>query len=158
LSVSNPPPPEGANGRAGTSTLAGLLALFVTFSAGIHAALAPEHLKEMPPLGYAFIAAAALGGVLACALVLRPNDPRVPLLAGLFCLGQIAVWVLFVTVRVPGFAGTPEGIETIALVSKAAELAAVALAFRLVLPRRPSSASATPAPPSVRHHASSLGS
>ena len=119
----------------------GLLALFVAFSAGIHAALAPEHLKEMPPLGYAFIAAAAIGCVLACALISRPDDPRVPLLAGLFCLGQIATWALFVTVRVPGFAGTPEGIEPIALVCKAAELAAVALAFRLAHPRRTPSAS-----------------
>jgi hypothetical protein len=127
-------PPEGAAGITGTSRLAGLLALFVTFSAGIHAALAPEHLKEMPPLGYAFIAAAAIGCVLAYALITRPDDPRIPLLAGLFCLGQIAAWALFVTVRVPGFAGTPEGIETIALVSKAAELAAVALAIPLALP------------------------
>jgi hypothetical protein len=118
---------------------AGLLALFVTFAAGIHAALAPEHVKEMPPLGYAFIAAAAIGFVLAYALISRPDDPRIPLLAGLFCLGQIAAWAVFVTVRVPGFAGTPEGIETIALVSKAAELAAVALAFSLALPHRPPS-------------------
>jgi len=33
-----------------TSKHTGLLALAVTFSAGIHAALVPEHLKEMPPL------------------------------------------------------------------------------------------------------------
>jgi len=131
---------------ARTRRLAGLLALFVTFSAGIHAALAPEHLQEMPPLGYAFIAAAAIGCVLACALLSRPDDPRIPLLAGLFCLGQIAAWALFVTVRVPGFDGTPERIETIALVSKAVELAAVALAFPLALPRRPPSASTSSAP------------
>src|SRR5262249_49912604 len=111
-------PPEGADGITSTSRLAGLLALFVTFSAGIHAALVPEHLKEMPPLGYAFTAAAVIGCVLACALVSRPDDPRIALLAGLFCLGQISAWVLFVTVHVPGFAGTPEGIETIALVAK----------------------------------------
>ena len=134
-------PPDGADGIASTSRLVGLLALCVTFSAGIHAALAPEHLKEMPPLGYAFIAAAAIGCLLACALISRPDDRRIPLLAGLFCLGQIAAWALFVTVPVPGLAGTPEGIETIALVSKAAELAAVALAFPLALPRRPPSAS-----------------
>src|SRR5262249_36169923 len=139
-------PPEGADGITSTSRLAGLLALFVTFSAGIHAALAPEHLREMPPLGYAFIAAAAIGSVLACALISRPDDQRIALLAGLYCLGQIAAWALFVTVRVPGFAGTPEGIETIALVSKAAELAAVALASELALPRRPPSASSTSAP------------
>jgi len=119
-----------------TSRRAGFLALAVTFSGGIHAALVPEHLKEMPPLGYSFIAAAAIGGVLACALVARPHDPRISLLARLFCLGQIAAWALFVSVHVPGFSGTPEGIETIALVSKAAELAAVALAFPLALPHR----------------------
>jgi hypothetical protein len=118
-----------------TSRRAGLLALAVTFSAGIHAALVPEHLEEMPRLGYAFIAAAAIGGVLACALVSRPGDPRISLLAGLFCLGQIAAWVLFVSVPVPGFAGTPEPIEAIALVSKSVELAGVVLAFPLALQR-----------------------
>src|SRR6516164_7898044 len=87
-------PPERADGTTSTPTRAGLLALFVTFSAGIHAALAPEHLKEMPPLGYAFIAAAAIGCVLACALISRPDDPRIPLLAGLFSLGQIAAWAM----------------------------------------------------------------
>jgi hypothetical protein len=117
------------------STRAGLLGLAVTFSAGIHAALVPEHLEEMPRLGYAFIAAAAIGALLACALVARPGDERISRLAGLFCLGQIAAWVLFVNVSVPGFSGTPESIETIALVSKAVELAAVALAFPPALPR-----------------------
>ena len=119
-----------------TSTRAGLLALAVTFSAGIHAALVPEHLKEMPPLGYAFIAAAVIGGVLAWALVSRPNDRRVTLLAGLFCLGQIVTWVLFVTVPVPGFSGTPEPVEGIALVSKAAELLGVLLVLPLAMPHR----------------------
>jgi hypothetical protein len=129
-----------------TSRRAGLLALSVTFSAGIHAALVPEHLQELPPLGYAFIAAAAIGGVLAWALVSFPDDRRISLLAGLFCLGEIAAWALFVSVPVPGFSGTPEGIETIALVSKAAEFAGVALAFPLALPRLRLSASATSAP------------
>lgn len=130
-----------------TSRHAGLLALFVTFSAGIHAALVPEHLNEMPRLGYAFIAAAAIGGVLAAAVVFHPDDRRVSRLAGLFCLGQIATWALFVTVSVPGFSGTPEPIEAIALVSKAAELAGVALAFPLALPRRlPAPASSASSP------------
>lgn len=119
-----------------TAKRTGLLALAVTFSAGIHAALAPEHLKEMPPLGYAFIVAAAIGAVLAWALVSRPNDRRIPLLAGLFCLGQIVTWALFVTTALPGFAGTPEPVEAIALVSKAAELLGLALALQLIAPRR----------------------
>ena len=119
-----------------TSSRAGLLALAVTFSAGIHAALVPEHLEEMPRLGYAFIVAAAIGGLLAWALVTRPADPRISLLAGLFCLGQIAAWALFVNVPVPGFSGTPEPVETIALVSKGVELAGVLLAFPLVAKAR----------------------
>ena len=129
------------------SKRAGLLALAVTFSAGIHAALVPEHLREMPRLGYAFIAAATIGGVLAWALVSRPDDRRLPSVAGLFCLGQIAAWALFVTVPVPGFSGTPEPVETIALVSKAVELAAVVLAFPLAIPRliRPAASGASPA-------------
>ncbi len=114
----------------------GLLALAVTFSAGIHAALVPEHLKEMPPLGYSFIAAAVIGAVLAWALVSRPDDRRLPLLAGLFCLGQIATWVLFVTVPVPLFSGTPEPVEVIALVSKAAELLGILLVLPVAIPSR----------------------
>jgi drug/metabolite transporter (DMT)-like permease len=118
-----------------TRTRVGLLALAVTFSAGIHAALVPEHLEEMPRLGYAFAAAAAVGAVLAVALVARSGDRRIPAVAGLFCLGQIAAWALFVTVPLPGFSGRPEPIEAIALVSKAVELAAVLLAFPIALPR-----------------------
>ena len=43
-----------------TAKRTGLLALAVTFSAGIHAALVPEHLKEMPPLGCAFTSGLAI--------------------------------------------------------------------------------------------------
>jgi hypothetical protein len=121
--------PTGTNTR---TTRTGLLAVAVTFSAGIHAALVPEHLEELPRLGYAFIIAAATGGVLAWALVSRPHDRRLPVLAALFCLGQIGAWALFVTLPVPGFAGTPESVETIALVSKAVEALGVLLALPLI--------------------------
>ena len=123
----------------------GLLALAVTFSAGIHAALVPEHLKEMPPLGYSFIAAAAVGAAIAWMLVTRPNDRRVPALAVLFLAGQILAWVLFVTVHVPGFSGTPESIEAIALVSKAAEMLGIGVGLQLVGVRQMNALSASPA-------------
>lgn len=115
------------------TTRTGLLALTVALSAGIHAGLTPEHLKEMPRLGDSFIAAALLGSAIAVALVSRPDDHRLAAIAGLFCLGQIVAWVLFVTIAVPFFPGTPEGFETIALISKTVEAAGVALA--LVRPR-----------------------
>jgi hypothetical protein len=86
----------------------------------------------MPRLGYAFIVAAVIGSVLGSGLVVRPRDGRLPLLAALFCLGQIGAWALFVTVSVPGFSGTPESVETIALVSKAVEALGVLLALSLI--------------------------
>jgi hypothetical protein len=101
---------------------AGLLALAVMFSAGIHAALAPEHLREMPPLGWSFIAAAAVGVALAWALVAKPEDQLFARLATLFLAVEVLTWVLFVSAPVPGFSGTPEPVETIALVCKAGEL------------------------------------
>lgn len=107
----------------------GLLALALTFSAGMHAALVPEHLQEMPPLGWSFVVAAALGAALACAVVARPADGRLARLAAAFLAGEILAWLVFVTVHVPGFDGTPEPIETVALVCKAIELFGLCLAL-----------------------------
>ena len=113
---------------------AGLLALAVMFSAGIHAALVPEHLREMPPLGWSFIAAAALGVALAWALVPKPEDQLFPRLVALFLAAEILAWVLFVSAAVPGFSGTPEPVETIALVCKAGELIGLWLAVAIGWP------------------------
>ena len=113
---------------------AGLLALAVMFSAGIHAALVPEHLHEMPPLGWSFIAAAALGVALACALVAYPKHKLFARLAAVFLAVEVLAWVLFVSAAVPGFMGTPEPVETIALVCKAAELIGLWLAVAIGWP------------------------
>ena len=115
---------------------AGLLALAVMFSAGIHAALVPEHLREMPPLGWSFIAAAALGVALAWALVAKPEDQLFARLAALLLAVEILAWVLFVSAEVPGFSGTPEPVETIALVCKAGELIGLWLAVAIGWPDR----------------------
>jgi hypothetical protein len=113
---------------------AGLLALAVMFSAGIHAALVPEHLQEMPALGWSFIAAAAVGVALACALVSKPEDKLFARLAALFLAVEVLAWVLFVSAPVPGFSGTPEPIETIALICKAGELIGLSLAVAIGWP------------------------
>jgi hypothetical protein len=114
----------------------GLLALLVTFSAGMHAALVPEHLKEMPPLGWSFIAAAVLGAALAVSLVASPGNRGLAKLVALFLAGEVLAWMLFVTVSVPGFDGTPEPVETVALVCKATELLGLAVALPLAWPER----------------------
>jgi hypothetical protein len=86
----------------------------------------------MPPLGDAFIVAAVVGGAIAIALICAPDSRLLPILAGLFLLGEIASWVLFVTVPVPGFSGTPEPVETIAVVSKLVEAFGVAVALTII--------------------------
>ena len=65
--------------RVSRTTNTGLLALAVAFSAGVHAWLVPEHLEEIPRLGYAFVAPAATGGLIAVAVVGRPDDGRLRL-------------------------------------------------------------------------------
>ncbi len=125
---------EEAARRRSRGRRAGLLALAVMFSAGIHAALVPEHLKEMPPLGWSFIAAAALGLALAWALVTYPEDRLFARLAALFLAVEVVAWVLFVTAAVPGFSGTPEPVETIALVCKTGELLGLWLAVAIGWP------------------------
>jgi hypothetical protein len=110
----------------------GLLALTVAFSAGIHAALVPEHLREMPPLGYLFIVAAAVGAAIAIALVTCPSA-RVLRFAAVFLATQVIAWAMFIGVHIPGFTGTPEPVEPIALGCKATELLGIALALPLVV-------------------------
>lgn len=129
--MKSPTPGRGAE-LSSDRTRVGLLALAVAMSAGIHIGLAPEHLDEMPRLGYLFIVAAVAGTAIAIALILWPDDRRIAALAGFFCLGQVLAWVLFVTTRVPGVAGTPEPVEAIAVVSKAVEAVGWALAFVVV--------------------------
>ena len=97
----------------------------------MHAALVPEHLREMPPLGWSFIAAAVIGAGIASVIVSRPGGPPVGEDRGPFLAGEVVAWVVFVSIRVPGFMGTPEPIETIALVCKAVELAGLALVIPL---------------------------
>ncbi len=83
---------------------AGLVALAVMFSAGIHLALVPEHLRETPPPGWSFIAAAALG-VRWRALVAKPENQVVTRLAAVFLAVEVLAWDLFVSAPVPGLSG-----------------------------------------------------
>lgn len=99
--IKSPTSGRGADLSVADRTRTGLLALAVAVSAGTDIGLTPQHLKETPRLGYSFIVAAVLGIAIAVALVSRPGDRRIAALAGLFCLGEILAWVLFVTIGVP---------------------------------------------------------
>src|SRR5947209_18913872 len=61
-------------------------------SAGAHGGLVPEHLREAPRLGIAFILAAGLLLAVVAALGSRPEDRRVARVAALLLPGLIASW------------------------------------------------------------------
>src|SRR4051794_1322197 len=57
--------------------------------AGVHAAIAPEHLREWAPLGASFVAVAVLLAAAVAALALRPGD-RGPVVASGALLATVA--------------------------------------------------------------------
>lgn len=69
----------------------------------IHAALAPDHLQEMPYIGASFVAASVVLTVFLGALLLRPRDPRPWVAGGLLCAGMCALFVISRTAGLPGY-------------------------------------------------------
>src|SRR5437763_16270744 len=61
-------------------------------SAGAHAGLVPEHLREAPQLGIAFVLASGLLVAVVAALALCPEDRRIARAAALLLTGLIASW------------------------------------------------------------------
>ena len=103
------------------------LILACAISAGIHAALAPEHFaEEGVPAGVGFVASAVLLAVLAVVLTVRPSD-LARAAAGLTFIGLIAAYALVVTTGVPVLHPDRESLDGLALVTKAVEAAGLAL-------------------------------
>jgi hypothetical protein len=94
--------------------------------AGVHAAIAPEHLREMPLLGVAFAAAAVLFAVAVAALALRPDDPRAALAVAALLA---AVVTGYVTSRVAAL----EDWDALGVGTSAVEAAGLLLALPLTL-------------------------
>jgi len=104
-------------------------------SAGIHAALTPEHLAEGTAAGVAFGASAALLAGLCVALTVRPGV--VPLVAAFLLLaGLVAAYGLAVTSGLPVLHPEAEPVEGLAVATKAVELLGLAAAAHLVLRAR----------------------
>jgi CHASE2 domain-containing sensor protein len=104
-------------------------------SAGVHAALAPEHFEEGAGAGLGFVAATVLLAGLALWLTLRPNDRRGLAGAALLSVGLIASYALAITNGLPVLHPGPEPVDGLALATKAIE--AVGLLAATSLLRRP---------------------
>ena len=95
-------------------------------SAGVHAALVPDHLREGGPrLGGAFVLSAVLTA-LAAVVLRRPLQARAAgaafLAAALVLLGTAAAYVLSRTSGLPFLIPDPEGLDPIGAVTSAAEV------------------------------------
>jgi peptidoglycan/LPS O-acetylase OafA/YrhL len=110
-------------------------------SAGAHAGLVPDHLREAPALGIALIVAVVVLGAVGTALAIRPEDRRAAQLAALLLAGLIASWSVSVITGIPVLQPRPESVDGVGLVTKLVETLGLASALWLSQPvdgRRPS--------------------
>jgi hypothetical protein len=108
-----------------------LLIVACAISAGIHAALTPEHLAESTAAGSAFAASAALLAGLAVALT-RHAGGYVLAFAVAVLAGLLAAYAFAATTGVPVLHPAPEPVEGLALVTKAVELVGLLAAAHLL--------------------------
>ena len=116
-------------GRAGFER--DVLVFVCAISAGVHTALAPEHLEEHVALGAGFLLSAVVLAVLAVALTDGPTRLNVTA-AAVLLTGLIGSWVLAVTTGLPVLLPDGESVETIAVLTKAVELVGLVVAVRLL--------------------------
>ena len=103
-------------------------------SAGAHAGLIPEHLREAPQLGIAFILASALLLAVVAALALWPEDRRIARAAVLLLTGLIASWGASRVTGIPLLQPRPEPVDLVGLVTKLVEVLGLAFVLWLSQP------------------------
>jgi drug/metabolite transporter (DMT)-like permease len=104
-----------------------VLILAGAVSAGVHAGLAPEHLHEWPPLGAAFVAAAAAAALAVTALVLRPASPWPPRALGALLGGLVAAYALTRLTALPPLDPSREPLDVLGVCTCAIEAAGLLL-------------------------------
>jgi hypothetical protein len=109
--------------------------LCCAISAGIHAALIPEHFEEAAGPGLGFVLATVLPAVLAAALTRRPTQLTLAAAATVLS-GLIVAYAFAVTTGVPVLHPEVESFDGLALFAKAVEGAGLFTAMTLL--RRPS--------------------
>ena len=101
--------------------------LACAISAGIHAALAPEHFRETTAAGAGFVASTVLLAALAVVLTRRPSEAAFAATALVFA-GLIGSYVLAVTTGIPGVHPDVDPVEGLAVATKAVEAVGLVLA------------------------------
>jgi hypothetical protein len=114
-------------------------------SAGIHAALTPDHFVEGRGAGLGFLGATLLLALVVVALTRQPTGPvflgAVAVLAGL-----IGSYALAITSGLPLIHPEPEAVDGLAVFTKAIEAAGLLAASHLLWRERPALALTLPRP------------
>ena len=103
-------------------------------SAGAHVGLVPEHLREAPQLGIAFILAAVLLLAAGAALMIHPEDRRAASVAALLLAGLLASWGTSRITGIPFIQPRPESVDLLGLATKLVEALGLACALWLSQP------------------------
>lgn len=104
--------------------------------AAVHAAIAPEHLREWTPLGASFVAVAILFAAVVALLALRPDDRRPVTALGALLATVAGGYVLTRLVAIPPLDPERESFDTLGICTSAIEVLGVVLAVHMQTPRR----------------------
>lgn len=104
--------------------------------AAVHAAIAPEHLREWTPLGASFVAAAILFAAAVALLALRPDDRRPVTALGALLATVAGGYVLTRLVAIPPLDPERESFDTLGICTSAIEVFGLVLAVHMQTPRR----------------------
>jgi len=98
-----------------------LVIVACAISAGIHAALAPEHFRESMGAGVGFLAAAVILAAVAAALTRRPGSAFLLGVAAASFAGLLGSYALAATTGLPLLHPEPEPVTGLALFTKGVE-------------------------------------
>lgn len=99
--------------------------------AAVHAAIAPEHLREWTPLGASFVAAAILFAAAVALLALRPDDRRPVTALGALLATVAGGYVLTRLVAIPPLDPERESFDTLGICTSAIEVFGLVLAVHI---------------------------
>jgi hypothetical protein len=108
-----------------------LVILACAISAGVHAALVPDHFEEGTGAGVGFVVATVALAALAVVLTRSPSQLALLATAAVFA-GLIAAYVLVLTTGVPVLHPDVESVDGLALFTKAVEATGFVAAAGLI--------------------------
>lgn len=100
-------------------------------SAGVHAALAPEHLRESAVTGAGFLVATAALVAVVVGLAARPESRAVTSFGVLVLAGLVVSYAVATATGIPVLHPDVDPVDTVAVLTKAVELLGLGLGLRL---------------------------